>query len=78
MNNPMGETEVILGVDTYLDTHVGVLISMNGNLLGSLAVTTDTRGYLKLITWTNSFGMLKRAGVEGTGNLWSGLIPCPA
>ena len=38
MNSPMGENEVILGVDTHLDTHVGVLINTNGNLLGSLAV----------------------------------------
>ncbi|WP_414926281.1 IS110 family transposase, partial [Pseudomonas zeae] len=69
----MGENEVILGVDTHLDTHVVVLISTNGNLLGSLAVTTDTCGYLKLVTWANSFGMLKRAGAEGTGSYGAGL-----
>lgn len=69
----MDENEVILGVDTHLDTHVGVLISTNGNLLGCLAVTTDTSGYLKLVTWANSFGMLKRAGVEGTGTYGAGL-----
>ncbi len=47
MNSPMDENEVILGVDTHLDTHVGVLINTNGNLLGCLAVTTDTSGYLR-------------------------------
>lgn len=73
MNNPISENEVILGVDTHLDTHVAVLISTNGNLLGSLAIATDTSGYLKLVTWANSFGMLKRAGVEGTGTYGAGL-----
>jgi hypothetical protein len=37
MNSSMDENEVILGVDTHLDTHVVVLISTNGNLLGCLA-----------------------------------------
>ncbi|WP_337234361.1 DUF4147 domain-containing protein, partial [Escherichia coli] len=45
-------------------TRVLELISHLGedDLLGCLAVTTDTSGYLKLVTWANSFGMLKRAG----------------
>lgn len=73
MNGPVDENEVILGVDTHLQTHAGVLISANGKLLGSLAVTTVSSGYLKLVTWANSFGVLKRAGVECTGTL----SPCP-
>lgn len=66
-------TEVILGVDTHLDVHVGALINVNGQLLGTLAVETQTRGYLKLLTWTRSFGRLQRAGVEGTGTYGAGL-----
>ncbi|MFL9911344.1 hypothetical protein P0D84_34875 [Paraburkholderia sp. RL17-337-BIB-A] len=42
----MEQNEVILGVDTHLDTHVGALISDIGKLLGTLSVTTDTAGYL--------------------------------
>jgi transposase len=63
----MEQNEVIQGVDTHLDAHVGAVISETGKLLGTLSVSTDTAGYLKLVTWANSFGQLRRAGVEGTG-----------
>jgi transposase len=42
--------EVILGVDTHLNVHVGALISNSGKCLGTLSVTTDAAGYLKLIS----------------------------
>ena len=67
------QSEVILGVDTHLDTHVGAVISDTGKLLGTLAVPTDAAGYLKLLTWANSLGRLRRAGVEGTGTYGAGL-----
>ena len=69
----MKQHEVILGVDTHLDVHVGVVISETGKLLGTLPVSTDAAGYLKLVTWANSFGHLRRAGVEGTGTYGAGL-----
>src|ERR1039458_1901301 len=73
--NLMKIDEVILGVDTHLNVHVGVLISDSGKCLGTLSVTTDAAGYLKLITWARSFGPLHRAGVEGTGTYGAGLAP---
>ncbi|WP_232456539.1 IS110 family transposase [Burkholderia ubonensis] len=69
----MEQHEVILGVDTHLDTHVGAVISETGKLLGTLSVSADTAGYLKLLTWTNSLGRLCRAGVEGAGTYGAGL-----
>ena len=69
----MEQIEVILGVDTHLDQHVGAVISATGKLLGTLSVSVDTAGYLKLLTWANSFGLLRRAGVEGTGTYGAGL-----
>ena len=69
----MEQGEVILGVDTHLDKHVGAVISSAGKLLGTLSVSTDTVGYLDLLTWANSFGPLRRAGVEGTGTYGAGL-----
>ncbi|MCX4159627.1 IS110 family transposase [Paraburkholderia aspalathi] len=69
----MEQNEVILGVDTHLDTHVGAVISDTGRLLGTLSVTTDTAGYFDLLTWANSFSPLRRAGVEGTGTYGAGL-----
>jgi transposase len=69
----MEQTEVIFGVDTHLDVHVGAAISGTGKLLGTLSVPTNERGYLDLLTWANSFGDLRRAGVEGTGTCGAGL-----
>jgi transposase len=69
----MNIDEVILGVDTHLNLHVGALISNSGKCLGTLSVTTDTAGYLKLLAWARSFGPLHRAGVEGTGTYGAGL-----
>ena len=66
-------SEVIVGVDTHLDVHVGALVNATGKCLGTLSVTTDTAGYLKLMTWAGSFGSLHRAGVEGTGTYGAGL-----
>jgi transposase len=69
----MEQHEVILGVDTHLDTHAGAVISGTGKLLGTLSVSTNVAGYLDLLTWANSFGEVRRAGVEGTGTYGAGL-----
>ncbi|MEJ1295892.1 MAG: hypothetical protein RPU64_17185 [Candidatus Sedimenticola sp. (ex Thyasira tokunagai)] len=41
--------EVILGVDTHLDIHVGALINHNGKLLDVLPVETNSAGYQQLL-----------------------------
>jgi len=69
----MQQREIILGVDTHLDTHVGAVISETGELLGTLAVFTDAAGYLQLLSWARSLGCLRRAGIEGTGTYGAGL-----
>ncbi|MCF5897519.1 transposase [Aeromonas veronii] len=73
MNNSRNKAEVILGVDTHLDTDVGVLLNVQAHQLGCLMVTTNISGYERFVTWANSFGCLKRAGVEGTGTYGAGL-----
>jgi transposase len=67
------QNEVILGVDTHLDLHVGVVINRAGKLLGSLATTTNANGYQQLLAWARSLGCLRCAGVEGTGTYGAGL-----
>lgn len=62
-NNP----EVVLGVDTHLDAHVGALLSETGKLLGTLVIPVRTEGYQHLLAWAMSYGDLRRADVEGTG-----------
>ncbi|WP_208620283.1 IS110 family transposase [Vibrio mimicus] len=73
MNNSRNKAEVILGVDTHLDIHVGALLNSQGHLLGCLMVTTNISEYERLVTWANSFGCLKRAGVDGTGTYGASL-----
>ena len=73
MNDQSITSEVILGVDTHMDAHVGAVISEAGKLLGTLSVPADAAGYLKLLIWANSFGYLLRAGVEGIGTYGAGL-----
>ena len=67
------QLEVVLGVDTHLDVDVGVVINTVGRVLGTLSVPTNSEGYNQLLSWTRSFGCLRRAGVEGTGTYGSGL-----
>ena len=67
------EHEVILGVDTHLDTHVGAVIDDVGHVLGVFATPTTAAGYQQLMKWACSFGKLQRAGVEGTGTYGAGL-----
>ena len=65
--------EIILGVDTHLDKHVAVLIDERGKYLAELSVDTTVLGYQTLLSWTHSFGEVKRAGIEGTGTYGAGL-----
>jgi transposase len=41
----MERGEVILGVDTHLDVHVGALTNNTGEHPGTLSVDTDAAGY---------------------------------
>jgi transposase len=73
MENQEIHAEVILGVDTHLDVHVGVVIDTIGRVLGTLSVGTHDKGYQQLLCWAQAFGLLRRAGVEGTGSYGSAL-----
>jgi len=71
--NKQPQNEIILGVDTHLDKHVGVVINGYGKYLGNISIETNSSGYQKLLKWLQSFGILQRAGVEGTGTYGAGL-----
>ena len=73
MNAIEAGPEVILGVDTHLDCHVGVVIDALGRVQGTLSIATNAEGYQKLLDWALSFGCLHRAGVEGTGTYGAAL-----
>ena len=73
MENQESRAEIILGVDTHLDVHVGVVIDAAGRALGTLSVGTHNGEYKQLLCWARTFGLLRRAGVEGTGSYGAAL-----
>ena len=67
------QSEIILGVDTHLDVHVGVVIDGVGRVKGTQSIPTTPSGYEQLLAWAQGLGTLRRAGVEGTSSYGSGL-----
>ena len=65
--------EVILGVDTHSDMHVAAVITALGVLLDTANFPATAAGYRALLAWVGSFGVLRRAGVEGTGSYGAAL-----
>ncbi len=59
--------EVTLGVDTHLEAHAAAVLDPLGRLLGTTSVAATAAGCEQLLTWASSFGLVTRAGVEGTG-----------
>ncbi len=65
--------EVTLGVDTHLDQHAAAALDAVGRLLGTISVPATTAGYEQLLAWASGFGVVTRAGVEGTGCYGAGV-----
>lgn len=61
------------GVDTHKDTHTAAALDGTGRSLGSAAFPASAAGYVQLLNWLRSFGLLDRVGIEGTGSYGSGL-----
>jgi len=70
---PFVEGEVIVGVDTHTDTHTAVVIDLLGRRLGVVEIETTTAGYQELLSWARGYGIVNRAGIEGTGAYGAGL-----
>ncbi|GAA3944971.1 IS110 family transposase [Actinoplanes auranticolor] len=68
-----GEREVVVGVDTHKDFHVAVAPDSGGALLQTRSFAATAAGYQDLIEWVGGFGLLRHAGVEGTGAYGAGL-----
>ena len=65
--------EIVLGVDTHKDRHAAAVLSTLGVLLGSNDFPATAAGYRALLAWAGTFGILRRAGVEGTGSYGAAL-----
>ena len=62
------------GVDTHADIHVAAAVcSTSHRLLGTETFETTPAGYVKLLAWLISFGLLDAVGIEGTGTYGAGL-----
>lgn len=60
--------EVVLGVDTHLETHTAVLVDLVGRQVDAQSFPSTRRGHDALIEWARLRGSIRRAGVEGTGS----------
>ena len=65
--------EIILGVDTHKDVHVAAVITSLGLLRETTTFPATAAGYQALLAWANTFGILRRAGVECTGSYGAAL-----
>jgi transposase len=65
--------EVVLGVDTHKDVHVAAVTTVLGAVLATSPFPATAAGYRALLAWTVGFGVVRRAGVEGTGSYGAAL-----
>ena len=65
--------DVVLGVDTHRDAHVGAVLDLRGRTLGTQSAPATAAGYAALLAWARGFGAVVRAGVECTGSYGAGL-----
>lgn len=65
--------EVVLGVDTHGEDHVAAVVCPLGQILGTKSFPATAVGYRRLFAWARKSGVVRRAGVEGTGTFGAGL-----
>ncbi|MEU6825461.1 IS110 family transposase [Streptomyces atriruber] len=70
---PLGEGEVVLGVDTHRDFHVAAVLSVLGVVMETRSFPTTAVGYRELWEWAGRLGAVRRAGVEGSGSYGAAL-----
>ena len=71
-------SEVIIGIDTHSDRHVGVAIDGRGVRLGEKHVHANTCGYEEFERWCRNLGTIYAFGVEGTGSYGAGIARFPS
>jgi transposase len=68
-----GAVDVVLGVDTHKNVHVAAVLTGLGALAGTSTFPTTAAGYRQLLAWAQTFGQVRRAGVECTGSYGAAL-----
>lgn len=65
--------EIVGGVDTHLDVHVGAVVDHIGQIVATKSFPATPGGYRQLLRWMRRYGVLRQVGVEGTGAYGAGL-----
>jgi transposase len=75
LSKPLGDdhAEVVLGVDTHKDVHVAAVSTAVGAMLATSSFPATAQGYSNLLEWARRYGVVGRAGVEGTGSYGAAL-----
>ena len=71
----MGEAELVVGVDTHLDTHTAALCGARGRVQAQLRVPATAAGYEQLLCWARAAaaGRALAWAIEGTRHYGLGL-----
>lgn len=74
MNSLSEIVEVVIGVDTHVETHTAAVVdARTGAVLEELTVPTTPRGYQELVDLADAHSELRAWAVEGTGGHGAGL-----
>ncbi|ALQ51805.1 IS110 family transposase [Nitrosomonas ureae] len=66
---------IVGGVDTHKDIHFAAVVDTYDRVLASNSFSTTRQGYKSmLMNWMQSFGEVKRIGIECTGTYGAGLL----
>jgi transposase len=73
--NGVDEADLVVGVDTHLDTHTAAICDARGRAVSQLQVPATTAGYEQLLAWVRSTARDRQAvwAVEGTRHYGLGL-----
>ena len=76
VNNPSSSNHqnIVGGVDTHKDLHFAAVVDAHDRVLANNSFPTTRQGYKSMLTWMQSFGEVKRIGVECTGTYGAGLL----
>jgi transposase len=65
---------VVGGVDTHKDLHVAAIVDERDRVVETHSFATTRQGYRQMLAWMQSFGDLRRIGIESTGSYGAGLL----
>lgn len=66
--------DIVIGVDTHVDTHTAAIVAAGtGGAIDHLTIPTTPEGYQELLEWADEHGLLRAWAIEGTGGHGAGL-----